>query len=393
MIRAVGAAMVVAGVMSGTSADGVDVAICRIRRDSAGEPRLRLLGHRQFPYVRAVRSAVLAAMDSKSTSAAELSRLHWRLGALYAQCIARTAADLGVRVALVGCHGQTLYHQARPKRYLGTPVRCTWQIGEAALIAENLHCPVVSDFRPADLAAGGQAAPLVPMLDWTLFRSARTGRVLQNLGGIANLTALPKACTQTGVLAFDSGPANMVVDGCMRRLFGKEFDRAGAVARAGRVLEKVVTRLLANPYFSAPPPKSCGREQFGDGFCEAFIRSCRTAGATDPDIVATATALTSSSIVQAYGRFVQPHMTPGSVEFSVAGGGAKNVTLMQWLEEGLKPLKARVRPIEKLGMASEAKEAAAFALLAWLTGQQRPGNLPSATGAPRPVILGKVSFG
>lgn len=384
--------MVVAGVMSGTSADGVDVAVCRIRSGADGEPRMSVLGHRQFPYSRAMRAAVLGAMDSKGTSSAELSRLHWRLGAIYAECIVSTAADLKTQVALVGCHGQTVYHQARPERYLGMPVRCTWQIGEAALIAERMRCPVVSDFRPADLAAGGQAAPLVPMLDWTMFRSARTSRVLQNLGGIANLTALPQGCSAEQVLAFDTGPANMVIDGSMRRLFGKELDRDGAVARRGRVLDAVVASLLAMPYFSAPPPKSCGREQFGDAFCEEFIKRCRNAGATNADIVATATALTTSSIVQAYKRFVQPHLGRGTVEYVMAGGGAKNVTLMLRLREGLQVLGARLRSIEELGMAAEAKEAAAFALLAWLTWKRRPGNLQAATGASRPVVLGKVSF-
>ena len=243
--RAAATSMLVAGVMSGTSADGVDVVLCRIRGGPDPEPRLRVLGHRHFPYSRAMRAAVLAAMDSRVTGTAELSRLHWRLGALYAGCVARTAGELDLRIALVGCHGQTVYHQATPERYLAAPVRCTWQIGEAALIAEHLRCPVVSDFRPADLAAGGQAAPLVPMLDWILFRSQRTGRVLQNLGGIANLTALPSACTAEQVLAFDTGPANMVIDNLMRRLFGREFDRDGAAARRGRVLDPVVNRLLA----------------------------------------------------------------------------------------------------------------------------------------------------
>ena len=385
--------MLVAGVMSGTSADGVDVAICRIGSGAGGEPKLRLVGHRQFPYSRAMRTAVLAAMDSKGTSTAELSRLHWRLGAFYAECVASTSEDLPSRVALVGCHGQTIYHQARPERYLGAAVPCTWQIGEAAVIAERMRCPVVSDFRPADLAAGGQAAPLVPMLDWTLFRNARASRVLQNLGGIANLTVLPKGCTADQVLAFDTGPANMIIDGAMHRLFGREFDRGGAVARRGRVLPAVLRRYLALPYFSAPPPKSCGREQFGDAFCDSFLIGCRNSGGNNADVVATATALTSATILQAYERFGRPHLGVGKVEYLMAGGGAKNATLMGWLEEGLTPMEVRVRPIEELGMAAEAKEAAAFALLAWLTWQRRPGNLPAATGAARSVILGKVSFG
>jgi anhydro-N-acetylmuramic acid kinase len=187
-------------------------------------------------------------------------------------------------------------------------VRSTWQIGEAAVIAERLRCPVVSDFRPADLAAGGQGAPLVPTLDFCLFRSARVSRVLQNLGGIGNLTALPAGCGVDGVMAFDTGPGNMVIDGCMAALFGKKFDRDGAVARRGRVLRVVVERVLREPYFAAPPPKSCGREEYGAAFCSRFIGMCRDAGGGDADCVATATALTAESVLAAYREFVWAHL-------------------------------------------------------------------------------------
>ena len=206
--------MVVAGVMSGTSADGVDVAICRVSPAlrEVGTPRLKVLGHRAFPYPADVRAAVLAAMDAKRTSAAEIARLNWRLGAIYADCVAAAANDLSVKVALVACHGQTIYHQSVAARYLGEDVRATWQIGEASVIAERLRVPVVSDFRPADLAAGGQGAPLVPMLDYCLFRHATRNRVLLNLGGIANVTVLPAGCGVDDVMAFDTGPANMVID-------------------------------------------------------------------------------------------------------------------------------------------------------------------------------------
>ena len=181
-------------------------------------PRVKLLGHVGFGYPKAVRAAVLAAMDAKAISVAELSRLNWRLGEIYADCVEKAAAKFGVKVGLVGCHGQTIYHQGAAAKYLGAPVRCTWQMGEASVIAERLRVPVVSDFRPADMAAGGQGAPLVPMLDYVMFRSAKVSRVLQNLGGIGNLTAIPAGAGVDGVMAFDTGPANMVIDACMERL-------------------------------------------------------------------------------------------------------------------------------------------------------------------------------
>ncbi|MEO6803263.1 MAG: anhydro-N-acetylmuramic acid kinase [Granulicella sp.] len=389
--------MIVAGVMSGTSADGVDVAICRITsaREEDDAPHVKLLGHASFPYPKAVRAAVLAAMDAKTISVAELSRLNWRLGEIYAECIEKTAAQLAAKPALAGCHGQTIYHQGAPAKYLGKRLRATWQMGEAAVVAERLHVPVVSDFRPADLAAGGQGAPLVPMLDLCMFRSARVSRVLQNLGGIANLTAIPAGGSSNSVMAFDTGPANMVIDHCMERLFGKSFDRNGSVARRGRMIQPVLEHLLHCSYFSAPPPKSCGREEFGAIFADNLIARCYQAGGSNADVVATATALTAQSILAAYQRFAGPHLAAAApsakVEYIVAGGGAKNAVLMQRLRDGLEALGVRVRPMEELGVPAQAKEAVAFALLAWLTWHHRAGNLPAATGADRPVILGKIS--
>ncbi len=388
--------MIVAGVMSGTSADGVDVALCRIGPAGEGKPpRIKLLGHAAFPYPKAVRAAVLAAMDAKSISVAELSRLNWRLGAIYAECVEKTATQFGLKPALVGCHGQTIYHQGAAAKYLGQPVRATWQIGEGAVLAERLRVPVVSDFRPADLAADGQAAPLVPMLDVALFSSPRYSRVLQNLGGIANLTAIPAGHGAGSVMAFDTGPANMVIDACMERLFHKSFDRNGAVAKRGYVIHNVVETLLSDRYFSAPPPKSCGREEFGEAYVERLIALCLKAHASDADIVATATALTAESILAAYRSFVWPHLQASApqakTEYIVAGGGAKNGALLHLLREGLEPMSARVRLMEEFGIAAQAKEAVAFALLAWLSWHGLPGNVPAATGAARPVVLGKIS--
>jgi len=389
--------IVVAGVMSGTSADGVDVALCRIARGSTGTPKVNLIGSAEFRYPKVLRAAVLAAMDARAMSVADMSRLHWQLGEVYADAVAGSADQFSVKVGLVGCHGQTIYHQGLASKYLGSDVRCTSQIGEASVIAERMRVPVVSDFRPADLAAGGQGAPLVPMLDYVMFRSGRVSRVLQNLGGIANMTAIPANGAVEDVLAFDSGPSNMVIDGCMTQLFGKPFDRSGAVARRGVVVREVVDRLLREKYFPALPPKSCGREEYGAAFTSRFITMCRKAGAKDADVIATATALSAESILDAYRRFVSPHLAQNAagrgVEYVVAGGGAKNGTLMAMLRSGLEPLDVNVREMGELGIPAQAKEAVAFALLAWLTWNGLPGNVQSATGAARPVVLGKVTYG
>jgi anhydro-N-acetylmuramic acid kinase len=390
--------MVVAGVMSGTSADGVDVAICRVSpsRLKHGTPSVNLLGHLGLPYPEDMRAAVLCAMDADATSVAEMARLNWRLGEVYADAVEKAQEKFGVKVGLVGCHGQTVYHQGVAERYLGKDVRATWQVGEAAVIAERLRVPVVSDFRPGDVAAGGQGAPLVPMLDYCMFRSAEISRVLLNLGGIANLTAIPAEADIDGVMAFDTGPGNMVIDDCMRRLYEREFDENGAVARTGKVLRDVVEKVLKEEYFSALPPKSCGREQFGEVFVSRLIAMCRKAGGRedrDEDVVATATALTAASVVDAYRRFVWKRVGQAApvspVEFVVAGGGANNGVLMEMLRDRLEPVK--VRMMEELGVPAQAKEGLAFALLAWLSWHGLPGNVPTATGAQRAVVLGKVT--
>ena len=387
--------MIVAGVMSGTSADGVDVAICRVSPVEGGA-RVKVLGHHAMKYPPKLRKAVLAAMDAKSTNTAELARLNWRLGEVYADAVDAAVHETSMKPQLIACHGQTICHQGEAANYLGSQVRCTWQTGEAAVIAERMRVPVVSDFRPADLAAGGQAAPLVPMFDFYVFRDRKKGRVLLNLGGIANVTVLPAACRAEDVLAFDTGPANMVIDACMERLYGRGFDRNGATATRGRVLEDVIAKLVRMRYFSALPPKSCGREEYGESFVTKFIGACERESARKEDVIATATALTARTIADAYDRFCEPNfkkLAPnGKVELIAAGGGVRNGTLMRMLREQFELLGVRVRSIEETGLNAGAKEAAAFALLGWLTWHGLPGNLPSATGARRAVVLGKVTL-
>ena len=388
--------MTVAGVMSGTSADGTDVAFVRITRtDEAAKPKLKLLAHVAFPYPKKLRGAVMEAMDAAAISMADVARLHWRLGEFYGDCIAASQQQTGLRAVLAGVHGQTLYHQGNSTKFLGEPLRCTLQMGEASEVASRGGLPVVSDFRPADMAVGGQGAPLVPMFDRVFFAHAKRNRVLQNLGGIANMTAMPAG--SDALLAFDSGPASMVMDACMQRLFGKAYDRNGTTAKRGRVLQDVVADAMRLPYFHAPAPKSCGREEFGAAYADRFIATCRKTGAGDADIVATATALTAESILHAYRTFVWPFLGQTApladrTEYIVAGGGAKNATLMEMLRNGLEPLGVKVSTTDEHGVPAQAKEAMAFALLAWLRWHELPGNVPSATGATRPAMLGRVTL-
>jgi len=389
--------LLIAGVMSGTSADGVDVALCRIspalRTETA--PRLKFLGHRSFAYDKKLRATILSIAAGNNTTAAELSQLSWRLGELYADCIATTSRELNLKPQLAAMHGQTVYHQAVPAKFLGTPIRCTSQIGEPALLAERLRIPIISDFRPADLAAGGQGAPLVSMLDFCLFRHVTKNRVLLNLGGIANVTALPAACTSADVLAFDTGPASILIDLLMQQLYNRRFDKNGAVAASGHVLKSVLDHLLTAPYFAAPVPKSCGREEFGAAFAQQLLKLCKQV--SKQDVIATTTAFTAGTILDAYRRFCWPHLgqhapLARATELLAAGGGAKNLALMRMLTDGFAPLGVKVSTTAATGLPVEAKEAAAFALLGWLTWHGLPGNIPSATGATRPVILGKVTY-
>lgn len=384
-------AMTVAGMMSGTSADGIDVALVRIE-PAKQRPKLTLIAHEGFPYPRALRTQVLAAMNATATSTAELALLNWRLGIAYAEAVKATIAKHPVQLDLVGCHGQTLYHQSRASAYAGRRFACTWQAGEAAIVAAELSVPVVSNFRPADMLAGGQGAPLVPLLDYVLFADAKLGRVLQNIGGIANLTAIPAGARAERVIAFDTGPGNMVIDAFALELYGKPFDRNGAIAARGAVIEPVLAHAMRNPYFRMAPPRATGREQFGREYAAQLLAACGRHSSKPEDALATATALTAESIADSYQRFALDTMGKSSVDYIVSGGGARNRTLMAMLAQRLAPMGCELKTTEDFGMPASAKEAAAFALLAWHTWHHFPGNLPAATGAKRPVILGQVTY-
>jgi anhydro-N-acetylmuramic acid kinase len=407
--------MIVAGVMSGTSADGIDVALVQIA-DSGPHAQvmrahtIKLIGHMQFPYPAKVRASILGAMNALTASVADLARLNFLLGELYADAVLATQRRLRAKAHLVGCHGQTLYHQGEAQSFLGRKVATTWQTGEGAVIAARVGVPVVSDFRPADMAAGGKGAPLVPFLDYMWFRDERVGRIVQNIGGIANLTAIPAGARSKDVVAFDTGPGNMVIDAVTQELFGKAFDRDGKIAASGEVIQPVLQRILTRAFFRANPPKTAGREEFGREFVAEFLRSCRRA--RKQDVVATATALTAWSVAEAVQRFVvtrnskvkNPTLShksrqgwgtlegAGFREIILSGGGARNATLVGMLAERLAPLGIVVRFSDEFGLPSDAKEAVAFAMLAYETWNRRASNVPSATGAKRGAVLGKISY-
>ena len=395
--------MIIAGVMSGTSADGINVALVRFpsgakRRAKGPSPHnhsgsdFTLLAHEEYPFPAPVRRAILGTMNAELARVADLARLNFLLGELYAEAVAKTTRKHRVKIDLVGCHGQTLYHQGTAERFLGRKLAVTWQTGEGAVIAARLGVPVVSDFRPADVAAGGKGAPLVPFLDYLLYRDPRVERIAQNIGGIANLTAIPAGASLGQIVAFDTGPGNMVMDAAMEELFGRRYDRDGKVAASGRVLDNVIAQLIRARFFRQKPPRTAGREEFGREYVGRFLQICR--GASKADVVATATALTARSIADAVTRFVLPRfgVPRRDHEMIVSGGGAKNPTLMAMLRNEIAPLGIDLHFSDEFGLPAEAKEAVAFALLAHETWHRRPSNVPSATGAKRAAILGKISY-
>ena len=312
-------------------------------------------------------------MNASQASVADLARLNFLLGELYAEAVLATERQFRVKADLVGCHGQTLYHQGEPQRFLGRKVAATWQTGEAAIIAARVGVPVVSDFRPADMAAGGKGAPLVPFLDYMLFRDARVGRIVQNIGGIANLTAIPAGASRDDVIAFDTGPGNMVIDAVTEKLFGQPFDRGGRIAASGKVLDNVVRRSFATRLLSRKSlPRPRGARNSAASLC---ANSCEAAdGAAKQDVVATATALDRevdcrcrAAVRVKNSQLRQERFDADFQEMILSGGGAKNSTLVAMLTSELAPLGVRLRFSDEFGLPSAAKEAVAFAVLAYET--------------------------
>lgn len=384
--------MLVLGIMSGTSADGVDVALARI----AGTPprlKAKLLGHTNVEFPAALRGEILRVAEGGSVTAGELSQLHFRLGECFADAALAACRRFRVaasRVALIGSHGQTVYHQGRRTAYFGRATASTLQIGDASVIAARTGITTVGDFRPADMALGGQGAPLVPYVDYLLYRDAKRGRVSLNLGGIGNLTVLPRAARAEQVTAFDTGPGNMLIDALVQR-FTRErerYDKDARMAMSGRSIPGLVDELLRDPYLRLAPPKSTGREYYGRAYVEKVLAAGRRHGARPADLVRAATIFTALSVVDALHRFVLPKTKID--ELIVSGGGACNPLVLGQIAAALPGI--AVFPYSRLGIAVDAKEAYAFALLAYETWHRRPGNLPSATGARGPAILGKVCY-
>jgi anhydro-N-acetylmuramic acid kinase len=383
--------MLLIGLMSGTSADGIDAALVEITGEGRNT-RVRLLHFVCVPHAPEMRAAILRLCDPKAGAVADLCALNFALGERFAEA-ARAAADAaGVplsEVDAVCSHGQTVWHQPTPLSVGGVEARGTLQIGEPAVIATRTGCKVIADFRAADVAAGGQGAPLVPYADWALLTSDTESRAVLNIGGIANVTHLPRNARMEDVIAFDTGPGNMVMDGMafLLSVGQRTRDEGGAWAAKGTPNERVVSFLLEHPYFAAPPPKTTGREMFGADYVAAvrsFKGSGRNAGA---DLMATVTLLTAESIARAFRDFLGPR--GGAETVIVGGGGIHNKMLMRMLAERLAP--ARLTTHAEFGIPDDAKEAVAFALLGYETLHGRPSNLPGATGAARAVILGSVT--
>jgi anhydro-N-acetylmuramic acid kinase len=368
------------GLMSGTSLDGISAAVARFTPDGS-RFRTELLAFHVHEYAPAQRDRLEAA--TRGATAREYCRLAVDFGGWLADAAVQVLAEAGVPradVRAIGSHGQTLWHE---------PGHSTWQLDAPAVIAERTGLAVVSDFRVRDVAAGGQGAPLVPIADALLF-AGDGWRALQNLGGIGNVTVVPPDGTLASVRAFDTGPGNVVIDAVVRRLDpSKRFDEDGRIAASGTPVTAVIDELLAHPYFAAEPPKSTGRELFDDAYVTALIERCRAAqrAATDADIVATATSLTARSVADAYRRFLPEPVE----EVLVSGGGSRNATLVAMLARELDGV--TVRTFDERFFDAEAKEAVAFALLALLHLERRPGNVPTATGARGPRVLGVLTPG
>jgi anhydro-N-acetylmuramic acid kinase len=384
--------MLVLGMMSGTSADGIDVALAEV---SGAPPKLKteLVKHTSRRMPDALRKEVLRIAEGAACTSGEISQLNFRLGAAFADAAGGACREFRValsRVKVIGSHGQTIFHQGRAVPFLGRATASTLQIGEPAVIAAETGIPTIGDFRVADMAVGGQGAPLVPYADYLLYRHEEIGRVSLNLGGIGNLTALPAGARPGQVMAFDSGPGNMLMDALVWHFTRKKqrFDRGAKLARQGTLNEKLLKELLRDPYLRLGPPKSTGREYYGRAYFQELLRMGKKFGAGPNDLIRTTTEFTVASVVDALKRFVLRKTKIGQV--IVSGGGAKNPLVMAQLTAELAPIE--VMASSKLGVPEEAKEAYAFALLAYETWHRRASNLPSATGAERPVVLGKVCF-
>ena len=375
----------VVGLMSGTSADGIDAALTRITGHGT-DTKVEQLGFYFLPFDKATRQAILDICGSGSGGSRELCLLGTHLGKLYAQAVRELLNATGTeQVDLIGCHGQTVYHIPEAVDYLGTSCRGTLQIGDPSYLAEEFSCPVVNDFRIRDMSAGGLGAPLVPYTEFILYRSETEDVALQNIGGIGNITLLPAGCTLDGVTAFDTGPGNMVMDALAARITAGAmgYDDGGRLAASGRIIPELLNWMLSDPYLSKQPPKTTGREYYGAAYVERLLSF-----GSYPliDILTTATAFTAQSIALSLRHFA-PRLPKRLV---VGGGGSRNPTLLRFLQEALPEVTVQTQ--EDLGFSSDAKEAVAFAILANDALFASPNNAPAATGAKHPVVMGRINL-
>jgi anhydro-N-acetylmuramic acid kinase len=386
--------MRVMGMMSGTSADGIDVALARL---SGALPSIsaKLERHHHVSFPARLREDILRLANGAPTTTEEVSRLNFVLGEEFARA-ALAACRLWriplAKIDLIGSHGQTIFHQGSASFFQGTRlVASTLQIGEPSIIAERTGVTTIADFRPADMAAGGQGAPLVPFVDYLLYRHAKHGRVALNIGGIANITVIPAGARAKDVFAFDTGPGNMIVDALVESFTrGKQhYDRDARMALRGKMIPALLEKMMREPYLRKAPPKTAGREQFGRGYAETILEWGRRHRARPEDLVRTATLFTSLSIADAFRRFIFPRARVD--ELVVAGGGARNPLMMAQLAAGLPGIE--MIPADRFGVLAEAKEAFAFAVLAYEAYHGRANNLPSATGARHAAVLGKSVTG
>jgi anhydro-N-acetylmuramic acid kinase len=386
--------MLVLGMMSGTSADGIDTALVRI----SGKPpnlKIKLLGHTKQNFLPAIRKEILRVAEQKPLAPREFSQLHARLGHIYAQSALAACKKFRIspkKIDLIGNHGQTIFHQGTPTKFLGAKTASTFQIGDGSILANLTGITTVSDFRPADIALGGQGAPLVPFADYALYRHPKLGRVSLNIGGIANITVIPANAKPSDVFAFDTGPGNMLIDALVSHFTqGRmRYDKDARLASKGRAIDPLLHRLLKDPYLWQPPPKTTGREHFGAGCVRKLLALGERYRASPNDLIRAATLFTIGSIRMALDLFVASKTRVD--ELIISGGGAKNPIIVSILSDYLTHNGIKVLPSSRLGIAVEAKEALAFAILAYETFHQRPSNLPSATGARGPAMLGKISY-
>jgi anhydro-N-acetylmuramic acid kinase len=376
--------MRIVGLMSGTSADGVDAAIIDVRNN-----KVRLLAFDTFAYPPSLRQSILGLGEQKSCRAADISQLNFALGQVFAEAVIRLCRKSGIALStidLAGSHGQTIYHNPKGKRFGKRIIRSTLQIGEPSIIAHHTGITTVADFRPTDMAAGGEGAPLVSFADYYLFKDKRRNRAIQNIGGIANVTYLPAGCRLQDIIAFDTGPGNMIIDRIAFLVSNgrQNFDRDGKIAAKGTINKTMLSDMLRHPFFRRLPPKSTGREEFGREYCDAFYKRAIKKSMTPEDILATATAFTAVSISQAYRRFFPCRPD----EVILCGGGARNKQLIKILQQNLNG--TIIRLTDDFGISCNAKEAVSFAILACAAIKGIANNVPSATGADRSVILGKI---